>query len=81
MAIATECKNTFISVSAADLLSKWLGDSEKGVKTLFELARKRRPCIVFIDEIESICGQRGDSGSDATQRVLTQFLVEMQGRI
>jgi vacuolar protein-sorting-associated protein 4 len=66
-------------VSAADILSKWLGDSEKGVKYLFELARERQPCIVFIDEVDALCGQRNDSASEASSRVLTEFLVQMQG--
>ncbi|CAF0730036.1 unnamed protein product [Adineta ricciae] len=78
-AIATECKSTFISVSSSDLLSKWLGESEKGVKCLFELARERQPCIVFIDEIDALCGQRNDTESESSRRVKTEFLVQMQG--
>ena len=49
------------------------------MKSLFELARQRRPCIVFIDEIDAICGQRTDTGNEASQRVLTEFLIQMQG--
>jgi vacuolar protein-sorting-associated protein 4 len=78
-AIATECKSTFISVSSSDLLSKWLGESEKGVKCLFEVARERQPCIVFIDEIDALCGQRSDTESESSRRVKTEFLVQMQG--
>ncbi|CAF1329700.1 unnamed protein product [Adineta steineri] len=78
-AIATECKSTFISVSSSDLLSKWLGESEKGVKCLFEVARERQPCIVFIDEIDALCGQRNDTESESSRRVKTEFLVQMQG--
>ncbi|CAF4009911.1 unnamed protein product [Rotaria sordida] len=78
-AIATECKNTFISVSSSDLLSKWLGESEKGVKCLFEVAREKQPCIVFIDEIDALCGQRNDTESESSRRVKTEFLVQMQG--
>ncbi|CAF3186221.1 unnamed protein product [Rotaria sp. Silwood2] len=78
-AIATECKNTFISVSSSDLLSKWLGESEKGVKGLFEVAREKQPCIVFIDEIDALCGQRNDTESESSRRVKTEFLVQMQG--
>jgi vacuolar protein-sorting-associated protein 4 len=54
-------------VSSADLLSKWLGESEKGVKCLFELARDRQPCIVFIDEIDALCGQRSDTESESSR--------------
>ena len=66
-------------MSSSDLLSKWVGESEKGVKSLFELARQRRPCIVFIDEIDAICRQRNDTGNEASQRVLAEFLIQMQG--
>jgi vacuolar protein-sorting-associated protein 4 len=67
-------------VSSSDLLSKWLGESEKGVKCLFELARERQPCIVFIDEIDALCGQRNDTESESSRRVKTEFLVQMQGK-
>lgn len=66
-------------MSSSDLLSKWLGESEKGVKGLFELARERQPCIVFIDEIDALCGQRNDTESESSRRVKTEFLVQMQG--
>ncbi|CAF4439179.1 unnamed protein product, partial [Adineta steineri] len=76
-AIATECKSTFISISSSDILNKWVGEAEQSVKSLFELARERKPCIVFIDEIDALCGQRNDSGSEASKRVVTEFLVQM----
>ena len=52
-AIATEASSTFISVSSADLVSKWLGESEKLVRSLFEMARESKPTIVFIDEVSN----------------------------
>ncbi|CAF4538582.1 unnamed protein product [Rotaria sp. Silwood2] len=78
-ALATECKNTFISVSSYNLLSKWFVESEKGVKALFEIAREKQPCIVFIDEIDALCGQCNDTESELSRRVKTEFLVQMQG--
>ena len=78
-AVATEAESTFFSVSSADLVSKWLGESERLVKNLFELARASKPAIIFIDEVDSLCSSRSDSENDATRRIKTEFLVQMQG--
>ncbi len=78
-AVATEAESTFFSISSSDLVSKWLGESERLVKNLFELARAQKPAIIFIDEVDSLCGSRSDSENDATRRIKTEFLVQMQG--
>jgi vacuolar protein-sorting-associated protein 4 len=87
-AIAGESGCTFFSVSAADLVNKYVGDSERTVRALYEMARAARPAVIFIDEIESIVPSRGGSSGDSTgggggsnhmDRVVTEFLKQVDG--
>ena len=79
-ALATESNVNFISVKGPELLSKWVGESERAVREIFRKARQAAPALVFFDEIDSIVPARG-SGSDShvTERVVSQFLTEMDG--
>jgi len=79
-AAATECSATFFSASSADLLSKWLGESEKLISSLFKVARLKAPSLIFMDEIDSVATKRGEgSESGGERRVKTQLLSEIQG--
>ena len=79
-ALATAADSTYFSVSASDLTSKWQGEGEKLVRNLFDLARERRPSIIFIDEIDSLVMQRGGNNeNEAARRMVTEFLVQFDG--
>ncbi|TVP39102.1 CDC48 family AAA ATPase [Candidatus Nitrosocosmicus arcticus] len=79
-AAANESEANFISIKGPELLSKWVGESEKGVREIFRKARQAAPCIIFFDELDAIAPTRGDHGdSHVTERVISQFLTEMDG--
>jgi len=81
-ALATESNINFISVKGPELLSKWVGESERAVREVFRKARQAAPALIFFDEIDSLLPGRG-SGSDshATERVVSQFMTEMDGLV
>jgi len=79
-AVAKESEANFIQIKGPSLLSMWVGESEKGMRKIFERARQVAPCIIFFDEIDSLAGKRGmDYGNKVTERVLNQMLAEMDG--
>ncbi len=78
-AVASEVNATFFNVSAANIVSKWLGESERLVMNLFELARKNQPAIIFIDELDSIGVSRSGDDVGGERRLKTQLLTELQG--
>ncbi len=78
-AVANEANANFISVKGPELISKWVGESEKHVREIFKKARQVAPSIIFFDEFDSISKQRGMSLSDSTERVVNQLLTELDG--
>ncbi|MDG7021472.1 MAG: CDC48 family AAA ATPase, partial [Nitrososphaerota archaeon] len=79
-AVATESEANFISVRGPELLSKWVGESERGVREVFRRARQAAPCIIFFDEIDALAPTRGMGGdSMVTERVVSQLLTELDG--
>ncbi|RYP79935.1 hypothetical protein DL769_002694 [Monosporascus sp. CRB-8-3] len=81
-AVATEVQHTLFSISSGDVMSKWYGDSEGLVRQLFELAREKKPAIIFIDEIDALCSNRDSGpggGNEDTARMKTELLVQMDG--
>ncbi|KAM0278208.1 hypothetical protein ACHAQH_005323 [Verticillium albo-atrum] len=81
-AVANECAANFISVKGPELLSMWFGESESNIRDIFDKARAAAPCVVFLDELDSIAKARGGSVGDAggaSDRVVNQLLTEMDG--
>ena len=80
-AVASESEANFVSIKGPELLSKWVGESEKGVRETFRRAKQAAPCIIFFDEIDSIAPQRGGEFGDThvTERVISQLLTELDG--
>jgi transitional endoplasmic reticulum ATPase len=79
-AVATESEANFVSVRGPELLSKWVGESERGIREIFRRARQASPCVIFFDEIDSIAPLRGAGGETVvTERVVSQLLTELDG--
>jgi transitional endoplasmic reticulum ATPase len=80
-ALAHTTESNFISIKGPELLSKWVGESEKGVREIFRKARQAAPCIIFLDEVDAIAPARGSGSSDShvTERVVSQILTEIDG--
>ena len=80
-ALAGTTESNFISVKGPELLSKWVGESEKGVREVFRKARQAAPCVVFLDEVDALVPRRGSSGSDSHvhEGVVSQILTEIDG--
>ncbi|MBT3573641.1 MAG: CDC48 family AAA ATPase [Nitrosopumilus sp.] len=80
-AVAKTTESNFISIKGPELLSKWVGESEKGVREIFRKARMAAPCIIFLDEVDALVPKRGSGGSNShvTENVVSQILTEIDG--
>ncbi len=80
-AVANESEANFISVKGPEILSKWVGESERAIREIFRKARQTAPCVIFFDEIDAIAPQRGSGIGDSrvTERIISQLLTELDG--
>lgn len=79
-AVATESQANFISIRGPQLMSKWVGESEKGIREVFKKAKQSSPCVLFLDELDALAPARSDSSdSHVSERVISQLLTEMDG--
>ena len=78
-ALATACRANFVSVKGPELLSKWVGESERGVRETFQRARQVAPCVLFLDELDALAPARGTYESGGSDRVIGQLLTELDG--
>ncbi|VDP28383.1 unnamed protein product [Heligmosomoides polygyrus] len=78
-AVASESNQVFFNISAASLTSKWVGDAEKTIRSLFQIARNAQPAIIFIDEIDSILCDRSEKDTEVSRRMKTEFLIQFDG--
>lgn len=77
--IASQAHATFFSITSSTLTSKWIGDGEKAMKTLFSVARSLKPSVIFIDEVDSLLKSRSDSEHESSRRMKTEFLAQFDG--
>ena len=79
-AVATESEANFISVKGPELMSRWVGEGERGIRNIFKKARQVAPCVIFFDDFDAIASRRGnDSGNNSTERMVNQLLTELDG--
>jgi transitional endoplasmic reticulum ATPase len=78
-ALATACQANFVAVKGPELLSKWVGESERGVRETFTRAKQVAPCVLFLDELDALAPERGQSFDGVADRVIGQLLTELDG--
>lgn len=78
-AVATESEANFISIKGPELVSKWVGESEKAIREIFKKAKQVSPCVIFFDEFDSIATLRGSSNNNSNDKIVNQLLTELDG--
>lgn len=78
-ATAGEISASFLSIGINDILDMWIGSSERNLHELFEKARRNRPCVLFVDEVDALCGKRSDMKHSGARFLINQFLAELDG--
>lgn len=78
-AVSNESKANFISIKGPELLNKYVGESERAVRQVFKRANFSAPCVIFFDELDSLCPKRGSDSNTSSERVVNQLLTEMDG--
>ncbi|NCC70788.1 AAA family ATPase, partial [bacterium] len=78
-AVATESEANFISIKGPELVSKWVGESEKAIREIFKKAKQVAPCVIFFDEFDSIASTRGSSNNNVNDKIVNQLLTELDG--
>jgi transitional endoplasmic reticulum ATPase len=78
-ATAGECKSSFLAIGIHDVLDMWIGNSEKNLHAIFEEARRRKPCVLFFDEVDALAARRSDMQGGHARQVINQFLAELDG--
>jgi SpoVK/Ycf46/Vps4 family AAA+-type ATPase len=78
-AVANECNASFLSIGISEILTAWLGESERNLALMFEKARAQRPCVMFFDELDALAFARSKSSSDTSRKIVNEFLAQLDG--
>lgn len=78
-AVANECNATFLAIGISEILTAWLGESERNLALMFEKARAQKPCVMFFDELDALAFARSKSSSDTSRKIVNEFLSQLDG--
>jgi SpoVK/Ycf46/Vps4 family AAA+-type ATPase len=78
-AVANECNASFLSIGISEILTAWLGESERNLALMFEKARSQKPCVMFFDELDALAFSRSKASSDTSRKIVNEFLAQLDG--